>query len=100
MSGHESGELVIWHNYEIKKSLHLFKTCITGLSILLKPKEMKIYQGEKIKSLHKYEQSKEEEPLVVVPRKHEDESIMRGEEEEADEDEVILQRMLSSLRQP
>ena len=54
ISGHSNGELVIWHNNEIKKSLHLFKTSITGLTKLLKPKEVKIYQNQKIKTLHKY----------------------------------------------
>ena len=51
--------------------------------------------------MHKYEQSKEEEPLVVVPKKYDEENAVRGEEEEeTDEDELTLQRMLSTLRQP
>ena len=58
VAGHSNGELVIWHNYEIKKSLHLFKTSITGLTVLMKPKDVKIYQNQKIKTLHKYELSK------------------------------------------
>jgi hypothetical protein len=61
-----SGELIVWNNYEIKKSLHLFKTSIIGIAVLPKPIEQKVVQAAKIRPLHKYEQGKEQEPLEIV----------------------------------
>jgi len=38
ISGQSSGELTIWSNYEIKKSIHLFKTSINCIKVVPKPK--------------------------------------------------------------
>jgi hypothetical protein len=38
ISGHTSGEVVVWNNYEVKKSLHLFKSSITQIKVVPKPK--------------------------------------------------------------
>jgi hypothetical protein len=67
--GHSNGEVYIWNNYEIKKSLFLFKTAITGLTLISKPQPQKIFQQTKIKPLNKYELAKEEELLEVLPAK-------------------------------
>ena len=67
VAGHASGEVVIWHNYEIKKSLHLFKNAIGSMLVIGKPKDTKIHQTRKIKPLHKYEQTKDQEVLELMP---------------------------------
>lgn len=69
MAGHSNGEIFIWNNYEVKKSLFLFKTAITGLTLINKPQPQKIYQQNKIKPLNKYELAKEEELLDIIPAK-------------------------------
>ena len=67
VAGHASGEVVIWHNYEIKKSLHLFKTAISSMLVISKPIDTKIHQVRKVKPLHKYELTKEQEVLELIP---------------------------------
>lgn len=67
IAGHSSGEVAVWSNHEIKKSLHLFKTGITHLKVVPKPKEQKIHQSSKLQPLNKYELSKEQELLDIVP---------------------------------
>lgn len=74
VAGHSNGEIYIWSNYEVKKSLFLFKTAITGLTLVSKPQPQKIFQQTKIKPLNKYEQAKEEELLEVLPAKVKEES--------------------------
>lgn len=60
ISGHSSGEVIVWNNYEIKKSLHLFKTSISHLLVVPKPKDQKIHQADKVRPLNKYELGKEQ----------------------------------------
>ena len=60
VAGHESGEVVVWSNYEVKKSLQLFKSGILEIRVIARPQEMSIAETNKIKSLHKHERSKEE----------------------------------------
>ena len=67
VAGHESGEVVVWNNGEVKKALQLFKTSICELRVIPKPQELSIAQVNKIRPLHKYEMSKEAEPLDVFP---------------------------------
>jgi hypothetical protein len=59
IAGHTNGEVFVWSNQEIKKSLHLFKTAINSIAVIPKPQERKIHQTSKIRPLHKYELSKE-----------------------------------------
>ena len=102
ISGHSNGELFIWSNHKIKKSLFLFKTAITGATLLPKPRELKVYQQDKLKPLNKYEQGKEQELLEIIPC-----SSRAGEElsfelqiERNNDDEEVLDRMMTTLRQP
>jgi hypothetical protein len=67
IAGHTSGEVVVWSNYEIKKSLHLFKTSVSHILVVPKPKEQKIHQVDKMHPLNKYELGKEQEPLDILP---------------------------------
>jgi hypothetical protein len=67
IAGHTSGEVVIWSNYQIKKSLHLFKTSVSHILVVPKPKEQKIHQVDKMHPLNKYELGKEQEPLDILP---------------------------------
>ena len=99
VSGHVSGEVTIWSNFEVKKSLHLFKSAIASLSVLAKPHEHKITQSAKIRPLHKYEQSKEQELLEVIVDSVEGKGEGWGESGRHEEEE-ILERMLTSLKQP
>jgi hypothetical protein len=67
IAGHSSGEVVVWSNYEIKKSLHLFKSSVAHLLVVPKPRELKIHQATKLQPLNKYELAKEQEPLDILP---------------------------------
>jgi hypothetical protein len=75
VSGHSSGEVIVWSNFEIKKSLHLFKTAIAGMTPLWKPSDVKIRQTAKIRPFNKYELGKDQEPLEILPSSKEEPTI-------------------------
>ena len=49
----------MWSNYEVKKSLQLFKSGIMELRVIPRPQDLTIAEGNKIKPLHKYQMSRE-----------------------------------------
>jgi hypothetical protein len=66
VSGSSEGELTIWSNNEIKKSIHLYKSSINQIKVVARPRDEKIPQQLKIKPLNKYELTKEGELLDIL----------------------------------
>lgn len=63
--GNSKGEIKIWHGRNLKNSVQLSKSSISLIKPIARPnKEKKIPQSHKIKSLHKQEQSKVDQPIV------------------------------------
>jgi hypothetical protein len=80
----------------------LFKTPISCIRVISKPKEGKIREVSKIKPLNKYELGRENHVLDIVPH-----ALEQAEEEElqyefgegACADQEILMRMLETIKQ-
>jgi hypothetical protein len=58
ISGNTEGDIFIWQNHSLKKSIKLFKTSIKFIHAIPKPLDEKIAQNLKIRPLAKYEQNK------------------------------------------
>jgi hypothetical protein len=54
ISGNTEGDVSIWHNHTLKRSIKLFKTSIKFIYSIPKPSEDKIPQNIKIRPLAKF----------------------------------------------
>jgi hypothetical protein len=65
VAGNYKGEVKIWHQGNLKNSVQLAKSSISLVFAIPRPsKENKIPQGHKIKSLHKQELTKVDQPII------------------------------------